>query len=75
MLFTKFNFFLLFLITFPKDDVIPEAVNAELENAKLGQAILEMMIGKFGVSPEAKQSLASRISDILNEKADEKSEI
>ncbi|KAK1431703.1 hypothetical protein QVD17_08261 [Tagetes erecta] len=53
------------MITFSKDGKFPEAVDAVIENVKLGQAILEMMIGKNGVSPEAKQSLASRLLDLM----------
>nr|WHU31429.1 chalcone isomerase [Echinacea purpurea] len=52
-------------ISFSKDGSIPEAGTAVLENDKLGKAILESMIGKHGVSPAAKQSLASRLSDLL----------
>ncbi|KAK1431699.1 hypothetical protein QVD17_08254 [Tagetes erecta] len=53
------------MVTFSQDGVIPEAVNATFENVKLGQAIYNMMIGTHGVSPEAKQSLATRVSQLL----------
>ncbi|KAI7751012.1 hypothetical protein M8C21_002400, partial [Ambrosia artemisiifolia] len=53
-------------ISFSKDGIIPEAANVVLEIEKLGQAITEMIIGKHGVSPEVKQNLASRFSDIMN---------
>ncbi|KAL8233557.1 hypothetical protein R6Q59_019657 [Mikania micrantha] len=54
-------------ISFSKDSSIPEAGNVVLESEKLGKAIIESMIGKHGVSPEAKQSLASRLSDLMNQ--------
>ncbi|XP_071710757.1 chalcone--flavanone isomerase [Rutidosis leptorrhynchoides] len=54
-------------ISFSKDGTIPETANAVLENAKLGQAVIESVIGKHGVSPAAKQSLASRLSDLMNQ--------
>ncbi|KAK1441457.1 hypothetical protein QVD17_07365 [Tagetes erecta] len=53
-------------ISFSKDSSIPEAGNVVSESEKLGKAIIESMIGKHGVSPEAKQSLASRLSDLMN---------
>nr|BAJ17665.1 chalcone isomerase [Gynura bicolor] len=59
-------------ISFSKDGMIPETANVVLENEKLGQAVIESVIGKHGVSPAAKQSLASRLSDVIkqyNEKA------
>nr|BAJ21533.1 chalcone isomerase [Dahlia pinnata] len=61
----------LLTISFSKDGSIPEAGNAVLENEKLGEAIIESMIGKHGVSPAAKQSLASRLSDLINQDAHE----
>ncbi|KAK6929272.1 Chalcone isomerase [Dillenia turbinata] len=54
-------------IGFSKDDSIPEAVTAVIENKQLSEAILESIIGKHGVSPEAKQSLAARVSKLLAE--------
>lgn len=42
-----------------------------IENKQLSQAILMSIIGKQGVSPETKQSLAERMSDLLK-KYDEK---
>ncbi|KAF5766956.1 putative chalcone isomerase [Helianthus annuus] len=56
-------------ISFSKDGSIPETGNAVLESDKLGEAILESMIGKHGVSPAAKQSLASRLSDLMTSEA------
>ena len=46
---------------------MPETGNVVIENKHLSEAILESIIGKHGVSPAAKQSLASRISDLLKE--------
>lgn len=54
-------------ISFSKDGVIPETANVVLENEKLSQAVIESVIGKHGVSPAAKQSLASRLSDIFKQ--------
>ncbi|XP_052206143.1 chalcone--flavanone isomerase-like isoform X2 [Diospyros lotus] len=55
------------VITFSKDGSMPETGNVVIENKQLSEAILESIIGKHGVSPAAKQSLASRISDLLKE--------
>ncbi|CAH1445254.1 unnamed protein product [Lactuca virosa] len=54
-------------ISFSKDGSIPEAPNVVLENEKLGQAVIESVIGRYGVSPATKQSLASRLSDFMEE--------
>ncbi|XP_071732410.1 chalcone--flavanone isomerase-like [Rutidosis leptorrhynchoides] len=54
-------------ISFARDGIIPEAANAVLENEKLGQAVIESVIGKNGVSPAAKQSLASRLSVLMRQ--------
>ncbi|KAI3761841.1 hypothetical protein L1987_52263 [Smallanthus sonchifolius] len=54
-------------ISFSKDGSIPETGDAVLENEKLGEAIIESMIGKHGVSFAAKQSLASRLSYLMNQ--------
>nr|ASX95441.1 chalcone isomerase [Chamaemelum nobile] len=53
-------------ISFSKDGIIPEAANIVLENEKLAQAVIESVIGKHGVSPATKQSLAIRLSDLMN---------
>lgn len=37
-----------------------------IENKNLSEAVLESIIGQHGVSPEAKQSLATRVSELLN---------
>ncbi|KAG5237661.1 hypothetical protein OIU76_012431 [Salix suchowensis] len=54
-------------ISFSKDGSVPETENAVIENKLLSAAILESMIGKHGVSPEAKQSLATTLSGLLRE--------
>ncbi|CAK7325592.1 unnamed protein product [Dovyalis caffra] len=55
-------------ISFSKDGSIPEVENAVIENKPLSEAVLESMIGKYGVSPEAKRSLATTLSELLKEK-------
>lgn len=42
-----------------------------LENKLLSEAVLESIIGKHGVSPEAKQNLATKLAELLNEKSDD----
>lgn len=54
-------------IAFSKDGSIPEVGKAVIENKQLSEAVLESIIGKKGVSPEAKKSLAVRISGLLSE--------
>uniref|UniRef100_A0AAU8HMI8 Chalcone-flavonone isomerase family protein n=2 Tax=Silybum marianum TaxID=92921 RepID=A0AAU8HMI8_SILMA len=54
-------------ISFSKDGIIPEAATVVLENEKLAQAVIESVIGEHGVSPQAKQSLASRLSDFMKQ--------
>ncbi|KAK4418172.1 Chalcone--flavonone isomerase [Sesamum alatum] len=54
-------------IGFSKDGSIPENGNAVIENKQLSEAVLESIIGKNGVSPSAKQSLAARLSDLLKQ--------
>ncbi|RDY14725.1 Chalcone--flavonone isomerase 2, partial [Mucuna pruriens] len=54
-------------ISFSKDGTIPEVRNAVIENKLLSEAVLESMIGKHGVSPAAKQSLATRLSELFKE--------
>ncbi|KAL9329800.1 hypothetical protein ACSQ67_004803 [Phaseolus vulgaris] len=55
------------LISFSKDGAIPEEASTVIENKLLSEAVLESMIGKHGVSPAAKQSLASRLSELFKE--------
>ncbi|GFZ14850.1 chalcone-flavanone isomerase family protein [Actinidia rufa] len=54
-------------ISFSKDGSIPETGNAVIENKHLSEAVLESIIGKHGVSPAAKRSLAARMSEVLKE--------
>nr|AHH84790.1 chalcone isomerase [Fagopyrum dibotrys] len=53
-------------IAFGKHDAIPEADVAVIENGPLSQSVLESIIGKNGVSPAAKESLAVRLHELLN---------
>nr|UXM19715.1 chalcone isomerase [Hydrangea macrophylla] len=48
-------------IAFSKDGSLPEEGVTVIENKQLSEAVLESIIGKHGVSPQAKQSLATRI--------------
>jgi len=60
-------------VGFSKDGSIPEVESTEvIENKLLSQAVLESMIGAHGVSPAAKQSLASRLSDLFKVEEDER---
>ncbi|XXG54903.1 hypothetical protein AAC387_Pa03g2671 [Persea americana] len=54
-------------IGFSKDSSIPEKAAGVIENKQMSEAVLESMIGRHGVSPEAKQSLATRVSQLLKE--------
>ncbi|GMI84867.1 TRANSPARENT TESTA 5, CHALCONE FLAVANONE ISOMERASE, chalcone isomerase [Hibiscus trionum] len=54
-------------IGFSKDMSVPEAGKAVIENKVLGNSVLESIIGKNGVSPAAKQSLAARLSPLFNQ--------
>lgn len=54
-------------ISIIKDGIMPEAAKAVLENEKLGPTIIEAIIGINGVCPDAKLSLASRLSDFMNQ--------
>ncbi|GFY84617.1 chalcone-flavanone isomerase family protein [Actinidia rufa] len=54
-------------ISFSKDCSVPETGSAVIENKHLSEAVLESIIGKHGVSPAAKQSLAARMSELLKE--------
>ncbi|KAM1445169.1 hypothetical protein ACFX2I_041236 [Malus domestica] len=55
-------------ISFSKDESIPQVGNEVMVNKLLGEAILESIIGKHGVSPAARQRLPQRLSDLLTEK-------
>ncbi|XP_024970305.1 chalcone--flavonone isomerase-like [Cynara cardunculus var. scolymus] len=54
-------------IHFSKDGTVPETPAVVLENEKFGQALFESVIGENGISPEAKQSLASRLYDLMKQ--------
>ena len=56
-------------ISFSKDGSIPEVGAAVIGNQLLSEAVLESMIGKHGVSPAAKQNLATRLSELLKQGA------
>ncbi|GLJ55544.1 hypothetical protein SUGI_1192970 [Cryptomeria japonica] len=51
-------------IAFSKDSSIPDKTAAVIENSVLAQGILASIIGKNGVSPAAKASIAQRISKL-----------
>ncbi|PSR93060.1 Chalcone--flavonone isomerase [Actinidia chinensis var. chinensis] len=53
-------------ISFSKDGLLPETGKAVIENKQVSETVLQTIIGKNGVSPAAKQSLAARISQFLN---------
>ncbi|CAN6710382.1 unnamed protein product [Malus baccata var. baccata] len=53
-------------ISFSRDASIPKVANTVIENKLLSEAVLESIVGKHGVSPAAKQSLATRLSKLLN---------
>ncbi|XP_016507933.2 chalcone--flavanone isomerase-like [Nicotiana tabacum] len=52
-------------ISFIKDDSITGTRNAVIENKQLSEAVLESIIGKHGVSPAAKCSIAERVSELF----------
>ncbi|MCD7452510.1 hypothetical protein HAX54_017197 [Datura stramonium] len=52
-------------ISFSKDDSVTGTGNTVIENKQLSEALLESIIGKHGVSPAAKCSLAERVSELL----------
>ncbi|XP_009804110.1 chalcone--flavanone isomerase [Nicotiana sylvestris] len=52
-------------ISFIKDDSITGTGNAVIENKQLSEAVLESIIGKHGVSPAAKCSIAERVSGLF----------
>lgn len=57
-------------ISFSKDGSIPEVGSTIIENKLLSEAVLESMIGKHGVSPQAKQSLATRLAELFKPNTD-----
>ncbi|KAF7811390.1 chalcone isomerase [Senna tora] len=54
-------------IGFSKDGSIPEAGCEVIENRLLSESVLESIIGKNGVSPPARHSVASRLSDLFKQ--------
>ncbi|KAE9462488.1 hypothetical protein C3L33_05584, partial [Rhododendron williamsianum] len=56
-----------FPIGFSKDGLLPEKGKVVIENKQLSEAVLESIVGKHGVSPVAKQSLASRVFELFKE--------
>ncbi|KAL1217057.1 Chalcone--flavanone isomerase 2 [Cardamine amara subsp. amara] len=53
-------------IAFSKDESVPKTGKAVIKNKLLGEAILESMNGKNGVSPTTRKSLAARLSMLMN---------
>lgn len=53
-------------IAFSKDEKVPKTGKAVIKNHLLGEAVLESMIGKNGVSPATRKSLAERLSKLMN---------
>ncbi|KAH6766370.1 Chalcone-flavanone isomerase family protein [Perilla frutescens var. hirtella] len=54
-------------IAFSKDASIPDQGKAVIQNKLLAETILHSIIGKHGVSPAARQSLAARLSHLFNQ--------
>ncbi|KAH7537317.1 hypothetical protein FEM48_Zijuj03G0079800 [Ziziphus jujuba var. spinosa] len=54
-----------FTVSFSKDDSLPEVGNVVIENKLLSEAILESIIGKQGVSPQARKTLAERLLELF----------
>lgn len=52
------------VIAFSKDGSIPEKAAAVIENRTMAQGVLASIIGKSGVSPAAKASIADRFSKL-----------
>ncbi|OMP02719.1 Chalcone isomerase [Corchorus olitorius] len=59
-------------IGFSQDSSVPEVGTTVIENKLLANSVLESIIGKAGVSPAAKQSLASRLPALFNDSANQK---
>ncbi|KAM5556218.1 chalcone--flavanone isomerase 1 [Rosa sericea] len=57
-------------IGFSKDGSIPAVGNTVIENKLLSESVLESIIGKQGVSPEARKCVATRLSKLLKESDD-----
>lgn len=54
-----------FQVAFSKDDSIPETGKDVIENKLLAEAVLESIIGKNGVSPGTRLSLAERLAQLM----------
>ncbi|KAJ0101828.1 hypothetical protein Patl1_06228 [Pistacia atlantica] len=54
-----------------QDESIGESWKVEIDNKKLGESVLESIIGNNGVSPAAKKNLAERFSRLLNDGQEE----
>lgn len=52
-------------VAFSKDSSVPETGGVAIENKPLCEAVLESIIGEHGVSPAAKLSIATRVSELL----------
>ncbi|TXG49650.1 hypothetical protein EZV62_025525 [Acer yangbiense] len=52
-------------ISFSKDTSIPEVGSAKIKSRDLSETVLETIIGKNGVSPAAKRSLAAKLSELM----------
>ncbi|CAN7095060.1 unnamed protein product [Brassica rapa subsp. narinosa] len=52
-------------VAFSSDDGIPKRGNTAIENKFLAEAILESIIGKNGVSPGARLSVAERLAQLM----------
>lgn len=52
-------------IAFSKDDNIPDTGKAVIENKLLAEAVLESIIGKNGVSPGTRLSIAERLAQLM----------
>ncbi|CAH2064076.1 unnamed protein product [Thlaspi arvense] len=55
-------------VAFSKDDSIPETGKAVIENKLLAEAVLESIIGKKGVSPGTRLSIAERLAKLMKKK-------
>ncbi|GKB25545.1 chalcone isomerase [Tanacetum coccineum] len=53
-------------LSIAKSGIIPEAPVAACKSKKWGEMPFEGIIGKNGVVPETRQSIASRLSDLFN---------
>ncbi|KAJ9175621.1 hypothetical protein P3X46_014162 [Hevea brasiliensis] len=57
-------------IRFSKDGSIPEAENAVIQNKLLSEAVLESIIGKNGVSPATRETMATRLTELFEKNAE-----